>query len=187
MSTIDLRNKKPIKHFEKEAEQVESDEIIWQIPEYEYHPKDVSWYWISLIVAIVLFAFAVWQKNFLFAVFVVFAFFAVSYSASRFPPIWEIKINEKGIFIGLPDGKKKKFYPMEEIESFDIHSEIYGNGEETEYKKLVLKLKAKISPFLKINIYSKDELKIKESVSKFAPQKEIAKSLTDSLSELIKF
>jgi hypothetical protein len=118
---------------------------------------------------------------------VVIAFFTINYLTNRFPPIWEIKINEKGIFIGLPNSEKKKFYPIEDIESFDIHSEVYENGEEGEYRKLVLKLKAKISPLLKINIYPKDEPKIKEFILRFASQEELSKSLTDSLSELIKF
>ena len=78
MSIIDLRNKKQIKYSEKKREggkeREKSDGIVWQIPEYEYRSKDVSWYWISLIAAIVLFAFAIWQKNFLFAIFVVIAF-----------------------------------------------------------------------------------------------------------------
>ncbi|MCL5004478.1 MAG: hypothetical protein M1170_00845 [Patescibacteria group bacterium] len=189
MSVIDLRNKKPIRIEKERASHLKekSGEISWQIPEYEYRPKDVSWFWVSLIVAIILFAFSIWQENFLFAVFVVIAFFIINHLSNRFPPIWEIKINEKGIFIGLPNSEKRKFYPMENLESFDIHSEIYENGEEAEYKKLVLKLKAKISPFLKINIYPKDEPAIKGFIAEFAPQEELPKSLTDSLSELIRF
>ena len=189
MSVIDLRNKKPIKYSEKKREsgREKSGGIVWQIPEYEYQPKDVSWYWVSLIAAIILFAFAIWQENFLFAIFVAIAFFAVNYLTNRFPPIWEVKINEKGIFIGLPDSKNKKFYPIESIESFDIHSEIYEDNKEPEYKKLVLKFESKMTPYLKINIYSKDESKIKEFLLEFAPQEEIPKSLVDSLSELIGF
>ncbi len=191
MSIIDLRNKKPIKYSEKKSEggrgREKSDEIIWQIPEYEYRPKDVSWYWISLIATIILFAFAIWQENFLFAIFVVIAFFALNYLTNRFPPIWEIKMNGKGIFIGLPNSKNKKFYSIENIEIFDIHSEIYEDDKEPEYKKLILKFKSKMTPYLKINIYSKDELRIKEFLLEFAPQEEISKSLVDSLSELIGF
>jgi hypothetical protein len=191
MSIIDLRNKKPVKYSEKKREsgkeREKSEGIVWQIPEYEYRPKDVSWYWISLIAAIILFAFAIWQENFLFAIFVAIAFFAVNYLTNRFPPIWEVKMNEKGIFIGLPNNKNKKFYPIESIEGFDIHSEIYEDDKEPEYKKLVLKFESKMTPYLKINIYSKDESKIKDFLLGFAPQEEIPKSLVDSLSELIGF
>ncbi len=195
MSIIDLRGKKPIKRLSEKKkvglndEFQKAGEIAWQIPEYEYKPKDVSWYWLSLIAAVILLAFAVWQKNFLFAIFVVIAFFTVNYLTSRFPAIWEIKINEKGIFIGLPNSKSKKFYPLEDIECFDIHSNFDESEKdiEEEYKKLAIKFKSKLTALLKINFYSKDEQRIKEFLSEFAPQKELPKSLTDSLSELIGF
>ena len=48
-------------------------EIEWQAPEYFHYQKDVSWYWLVLILGIVTIVFALWQKNFLFAVFVIIA------------------------------------------------------------------------------------------------------------------
>lgn len=50
-----------------------SFEIKWQAPEYEYREKTVSWYWISIVVAALVIAFSVWQKNFLFGFFIVIA------------------------------------------------------------------------------------------------------------------
>jgi len=193
MSTIDLRGKKPIiKHSAEKARNVSagvSNEIIWQIPESEYKPKDASWYWISLVVAAALVIFAIWQENFLFAIFVIIAFFTLNYLTNRFPAIWEIKMNEKGIFIGLPNSKNRKFYPMTDLECFDIQSKFEESGEEMEeeYKRLVLKFRTKLTPFLKINFYAKDEEKIKDFLSQFTTREELPKSLVDSLSELIGF
>jgi len=193
MSTIDLRGKKPIiKHSAEKARNVSagvSNEIIWQIPESEYKPKDASWYWISLVVAAALVIFAIWQENFLFAIFVIIAFFTLNYLTNRFPVIWEIKMSEKGIFIGLPNSKNRKFYPMTDLECFDIQSKFEESGEEMEeeYKRLVLKFRTKLTPFLKINFYAKDEEKIKDFLSQFTTREELPKSLVDSLSELIGF
>ena len=45
----------------------------WSAPEFEYRPKSVSWYWISIICAAAIIAFAIWEQNFLFGIFVVIA------------------------------------------------------------------------------------------------------------------
>ena len=177
------------KHKKEIEEQKEIKEIIWQIPEYEYNQKDISWNWLVLISAIILFAFAIWQKNFLFAVFIVVAFLMINFMSNRFPLIWQFKMTEKGIIISLPTGEQKKFYSFENIESFDIHSVIYdAEGNDIgEYKELILKLHSKLSPYLKINIYPTDEEKIKKFLLNFIPHQEHEQSLVDSLARLIKF
>ena len=162
----------------------EIQEIIWQIPEYEYLPKNSSWHWLSLMIVIILLAFAFWQKNFLFAVFIIISFLAVNYLANRFPTIWQIKINNKGISIGLPNKPESdKFYPLGDIESFDIHSDVGGDL----YGELILKFKSKFLPYLKINIHAADEKKIEEFLIKFALRQEHHRSLVDSLSKLMGF
>ena len=50
-----------------------SFEITWEAPEFEYRPKSVSWYWISIIIAAAIIAFAIWERNFLFGIFIVIA------------------------------------------------------------------------------------------------------------------
>ncbi len=157
--------------------------ISWQAPEFEYQQKDVSWYWLSLITAIIVLVFAIWQKNFFFAIFVLIAWFVITYLAGRFPTIWEFKIDEKGIKISLPNNQtgNNKFFLYSEIEGFDIHQA----GEEC--KELVLKLKSKFSPYLKINCYIRDEEKVKNLLLKFLPQEEYQPSLVDSVSRLIRF
>ena len=159
-------------------------EIIWQISEEEFRSKDISWRWLSLIAAIVLLAFAFWQKNFLFAIFVVIAFLTFNVLSGRFPTIWEFKLNKEEISLNSLKGEGKKSYSLKDIESFDIHEEIGGVEN---YKELVLKLKSQFSPFLKINIHSEDEQKINEFLLKFIPREEHPKSLIDSLQKLTGF
>lgn len=170
----------------KQKEVVEVEEIVWQIPESEYQPKSVSWHWLTIIAAVVLIAFAIWQKNFLFAIFVAIAFLTINSLAKKFPTVWQIKIDLKGILIKLPNSDEgKKIYPFNDLESFDVHSVLTDETEET--KELVVKLKSKFSPFLKINIYSKDEEKIKDFLLQFVPQQEHPRSTIDSLLKLMKF
>src|SRR3989344_345663 len=172
------------KHQKSEESVTKKKEVFisWQAPEFEYNPKDVSWYWLSLIVAIILLAFSLWQKNFLFAIFVAIAWFIILNWANRFPTIWEFKIDDKGIDINLPSKKTvSKFYAYTEIEGFDIHP----GGEE--YKELVFRVKSKFSPFLKINFLSADEEKIKNFLVQFLPKKEFGESMADSLSKLVRF
>lgn len=152
----------------------EENIISWQAPEYVYRPKDVSWKWLSLIAAIVLIVFAIWQNNPLFIFFIIIALFLLNHFAGQFPKVWQFKISEKGISIGLADkDKDEKFYLFEDMESFDIHMA----GEE--YKELVLKLKSKFSPYLKMNIHYGDEEKIRNCLEKFIPREEHSQSLID--------
>jgi hypothetical protein len=160
----------------------EKSAISWQAPEFESHPKDVSWYWLSLITTIIILALAVWQKNFLFALFIVIAWLVIIYLSRRSPTVWQFRIDEKGIEISLPKSREaRKFYPYEEINGFDIKS---GSDK---YKELILKLKTKLSPYLKINIHSADEEKIKNFLLKFLLKEEYHVSLADSVSKLIGF
>ncbi len=152
--------------------------IEWQAPEFEYKEKDVSWYWIGLIIAILLLAFAVWQKNFLFAVFTVVAYLAVVYSAGQKPAVWKFTLNEKGVEIDPQKGKSiaSRFYKYEEITGFDIWE-----------KELVLKTKKKISPYLKMNFPAEKEKEIKEFLIKHIPEEEYDISISDSFSKLVGF
>ena len=43
-----------------------AESIEWEAPEFLYRHKTVFWYWISAIIAVIIFAFAWWQKNIFF-------------------------------------------------------------------------------------------------------------------------
>ena len=74
-------------------------EIAWEAPEFEYRHKDISWYWISIIVAVVCIGFAAWQKNFLFGFFVLVAEILILAWANQQPAIFNFRLTEKGLFI----------------------------------------------------------------------------------------
>jgi hypothetical protein len=120
-------------------------EIVWQAPAFRYYAKGVSWYWLSLIVAILLLAFAVWQENFLFAVFVFLAEITVFVWARRQPALIKFKIDEKGVTVA------GRIYPYEELEKFCLRSD----RESKNFDELILKKKTHLNPYLKIFIESR--------------------------------
>ena len=90
-------------------------EVSWEAPEYEYREKDVSWYWKTIIVATIMIALAVWQKNILFVIFLVVAEIMVIVFGNRPPEIATFHIGEKGFRIN-----DTVFYPYTHLESFSI-------------------------------------------------------------------
>ncbi len=88
-------------------------EMSWEAPEYEYREKGVSWYWISIIVAALMIAFAVWQKDFLFGFFIVVAEMLFIIWGDRIPQTLPFSLTDEGIKIG-----ESKFHLMREFESW---------------------------------------------------------------------
>lgn len=171
----DVKKEVKIKEIKTSGEVIE-----WQAPEYEYEPKTVSWYWMSLIISIILISIALWQKNFLFVVFIIIAELILIYFSNQFPKIWNFKIDNNGISIGREDIRAKTI-PFVEILGFDIHPA----GEN--YKELVIHTKMKLSPYIKMFISSDDEKIIGEKLSKFISHEEISPSVVDTLEKMIRF
>jgi hypothetical protein len=150
-------------------------EITWQAPEFKYHYKDISWYWLSVIAAAILFLAAIWQKNLLFAIFVIIAETTLIFWAKKLPRGLNFKIDKKGIHID-----KIKFYTYDDLIGFHIL-------EENDIGQLILKTKKKLSPFVKILLESGDIPKIKEFLKQYLEEIEYEESLTDHIEKIIRF
>ena len=87
-------------------------DIIWQAPEFNYYEKDKKWYWITMGIALLILAFAIWQKNFLFGFFIVAAETLLISWANRKPRTVDFKLTDKELFI---DGKN---YHLNQIRGF---------------------------------------------------------------------
>jgi hypothetical protein len=92
--------------------------ITWQAPEFEHRPKTATWYWVSIIVAILLLIFAVWQRNYVFAAFIVIAELLVLVWGSSEPPMVTFMLDEKGLTVG-----GEKFYPYRDIKHWSSDSD----------------------------------------------------------------
>jgi hypothetical protein len=88
-------------------------DIAWEAPEYEHREKGVSWYWITIIVAALMIAFAVWQKDFLFGFFIVVAEILFIIWGDRVPSMMPFMVTNEAVHIG-----KTKLYLMREFESW---------------------------------------------------------------------
>jgi len=150
-------------------------EIIWTAPEFRYVHKDVEWYWMTLIVAGILVLIALWQKNLLFAMFIVIAEVMTIMWAKELPKNIEFKLDKKGIHIG-----KIKFYGYEELSGFHI----LENNDETE---LILKTREKLHPYLKIILENNEVPEIKELLKQHLPEIEYEESLSDTIAKIIGF
>src|SRR3989339_994251 len=119
--------------------------IAWEAPEAEHIEKSTTWYWSSMAIAIVLIAIALWQKNFLFAVFIVVAELAIFMFAGEKPKMWRFAIDDKGITI-----EKHKTYRYKDVVLYDIHE--FSD----EYYELLLKTRSKMTHYIKIFVPAED-------------------------------
>lgn len=156
---------------------MEELKIEWQAPEFEYREKGISWYWLSIIAAIVILSVSVWQKNFLFAVFVVMAEILMLVWAGRKPREISFSLDEKGLTIS-----GNKFYPYSTIENFSVRE-----GRSEEWYDVSLKLRHGFRHHLNIQTPAKSLAKIEGAISRYVEKTEPEDSFLDSLEKLIGF
>ncbi len=160
-----------------EQSKTETDnEISWRAAEYQYVEKDVSWYWIIIIIASILVLISLFRDNFFFAVFIAIAAVTLIFFGRRKPQIFDFKINDKGVAIG-----DKIFYDYERLEGFVIRKRPERLDE------IVLKKKGAINPYIKIPVDSKLAPKVKGFLEKKLPEIEYQDSLIDIISEWFGF
>lgn len=152
------------------------DEISWEAPEFEHVEKSTTWYWGSMAVAIMLIAIALWQKNFLFAVFIVIAELAVFMFAGEKPKMWKFTIDARGVTI-----EKHKTYKFKDIIQYDIHA--FSD----EYHELVLQTRSKVQHYIKIFIRVEDEEAIEDVLEGRVKRGEIEVSFIEVIERFIGF
>lgn len=161
---------------EGEEDFVLPDEIVWEAPEFEHVEKSTTWYWGSMAVAIMLIAIALWQKNFLFAVFIVIAELAVFMFAGEKPRMWKFTIDARGVTI-----EKHKTYKFKDIIQYDIHA--FSD----EYHELVLQTRSKMQHYIKIFIHAEDEETIEGVLEGRVKRGEIEISFIEAIERFIGF
>lgn len=149
--------------------------IKWQAPEYVYYEKDVSWFWLMIIFAILIVAFALWQHNFLFAIFTIVAAFMLMAWGYRRPDLIDFELNDSGLKIG------EKFYPKENFNHFSLQKETDG------WHRLFLKNKKQFSLFLTIPTPPAEFDNIRNYCLNFWTEIEREESLIDVLSNFFRF
>lgn len=167
---------KDIEIEEVPVEEKSGNIMEWESPEYEYLEKTISWYWITLILSILLIGYALWTKNFLFAVFIVIAELLVLNFGGEEPKLWSFFITNEGIGVG-----RTRFHNFKEIISYDIHPS------SEDFDELILKTKKRITPVEKILIHAIDTEIIDERLSQHLKKEDIHPGLVEILGRIIRF
>ncbi len=154
----------------------ELKEIFWQSPEFRHQSKDVSWYWLTIIAAAIIFLIAIWQKNFLFAVFVIIAEMMVIFWAGRPPKTIRFKADREGITAG-----ETTFYPYDKLAGFHIHEG--GDG----VNELILKTRNMLHLHIRILLAEEATKDVRNFLGQRLEEIEYEESLADSISNIIGF
>ncbi len=149
--------------------------ISWETPEYPAYQKSTDWYWWVGLVAVVLLGFAVWQRSFLFGVFILIAWFTTMLYAVRPPKTIRVAVTESGIAV------EDTLYPWNNIKSFWIFYR------PPLIRDLSLESKKTVMPYIKIPLGETDPQQIKKIISAFIPEVEQKESVIDNLSHLARF
>ncbi len=152
-------------------------ELTWSAPEFEYREKEVSWYWISIILACVIVAFAVWERNFLFGFFVVIAEMLFVSWGDRTPRLVHFELTEKELMID----NGKKFYTMGQLETWS------ADHLDDEWTELIFTFRAKLKTPVKILIPTELVEEVRKNLKTVLREVEYAPTLIDALEKLIRF
>jgi len=154
------------------------NEINWEAPEFEYYPKGVIWFSITIFIAVLFLAVAIWQKNFLFGIFILIAEILILIWGNREPRILKFKIDDDKVYAG-----EHNSYRIESISGFAFTKSIMPG-----FWDLKIYLKNRLGSEVKVIIPEE----IYEDIRAFFIQKNIAEkeydeSFIESLQKLAGF
>ncbi len=92
----------------------------WKGREYDHEPKSADWYWALGIIAVTAAIASILFSNYLFAVLIIAAAFALALHAAKEPPIHYFRLVERGLVIG------ESLHPFGEMLSFSFLEDVDG-------------------------------------------------------------
>ncbi len=150
--------------------------ISWRAAEFHYFEKDYLWYVWAVFTGVVLLAFALWQRNFFFAVFVVIATVLFVEFGKRRPRTLDYELNEKEVLI---DGRMS--IPYKSIESFHVRKRL-GLLDEVVFKRAT-----RVNPFIHLPIDEELAVRAREFLLEFLPEDEHEQTIVEIIAERIGF
>lgn len=154
-------------------------DVKWKAPEYDFHEKSERWYYISIVVALLFLVFAIWQRNYLFAFFVVISELMLILWGNHPPETIEYHLSEKGLTIG-----GRKFYSYTELKGFaesDLHVATEGHAE------FLFQFKTRLHPGLKILVPKEYLKEARAALELKLPMIEIEPTILDIIEKLLRF
>jgi hypothetical protein len=151
-------------------------EITWQAPEFEYREKEVSWYWLSIIVAAFIIAFSVWQKDFLFGFFIVIAEMLFIVWGNRVPQMTTFTLTDMEINIG-----GYKTYLFKEFESWSV------DADGAEWSDLMFYFRSRLHPPLAVMVPDEKMTEVRANLKVALKEIEHQPTLIDSIEKFLRF
>ena len=170
-------SKKNKKMAQNQAEKASRKTIQWEIPEYEKHTKDRRWYIIAAIISLALIAYAVFTRNYLFALIIVIIDFIIITRDGQEPLVVLFSIEPTGIAVG------QRFYSYETFKDFAV---VYRPDDNI--KRLYINFKNSLRPHLSIPLKEASPVEVRNYLLRFLAE-DLERNdapLSEGLSKLLK-
>jgi hypothetical protein len=151
-------------------------ETTWEAPEFEYREKEISWYWLSIIIASLIVAFSVWQRNFLFGFFIVIAEILFIVWGNRMPHIMTFTLTDTDLHM---DGAKS--HSLKEFEAWSV------NADGGEWAEIAFYFRSKLRPPLVVIVPEETLTEIRTNLKGILKEIEHDMSLIDSIEKFLRF
>ncbi len=150
--------------------------LAWDIPAHREQERTGTFYAIVFAAMVLFLLFAIWQKDFLFGVFVILATGTVLFLSSQQANVHTFTMTDSHIIMGDHESS----YEYTHFTAFDLYEFSPDDVE------LFLVFREKLRPMLRIRVYRADRAKIQEIlIGKKIVQKKIEPSLIDIFSKIV--
>ncbi len=150
--------------------------LTWRTKEYNYYPKGYIWKTIFFLISLIIIViFVFWLKNYSLTILTIASLITFYILAHKKPKEITILINNKGIKVG------RSFFPYKNIKSFWIFYQEKGD------KELSLRIKALLTPDLKILIGNQNPIQLRRTLLQYIPEEEHTESLLDIILKIIRY
>jgi hypothetical protein len=141
--------------------QIDPGEIFyaWVVDEYDTHERTAIWYIVAGLITFIFLIFAVFTKNFLFAVIIIFAGLILILRDGGPPDKVQVAIAAEGLVVG------QKFHDYDDFKNFAIVYKPNFNA-----KNLYFEFKNPIRQRLSIPLEDNDPLPIRKILLKYLPE-----------------
>ncbi len=156
---------------------MEENSVSWQAPEFIYYEKEAGWYLGLIGLSAVFIIIALFQKNFLFAFFILVAGILMGSWAKKVPREIEYVIDAENLQVG-----DKKIVPFKNMLGFAII-----DGHPDGFSELIVRTKGQINTDLKILLPTSLGEKVRASLPSSVPEIEYEESASDRLAKIIRF
>lgn len=155
-------------------EEIILNKIEWQAPEYKHEEKSIDFFWTIGLIALIMFVIAIWQQNFIFAIFILVSTLSLFLFSIRRPQIMTFIIETSGLSLG------KDKYEWKKIKGFHIKKE-------SDKAVLLVEIDKYLLPVYTIPLPLNIADQVRESLNKVTPNIELEESKSMKFMEKLGF